>query len=473
MYAHERSRGVHDAPQILRFPEEFIWGVGSSSHQMEGNTTNNQWHAWEERGGILSGDRAGLACNWWNNAEEDFDRAREMGVNGMRISLEWSRLEPEDGRWDEAAFARYRQMLRGLQRRGIEPLVTLHHFTEPLWLAREGGFASAKSPLYFERYAAKCVEELGDLCDFWCTVNEPNVYVGLGYLLGLFPPGRKNALLTSMRVLSNLLRAHAGAYNAIHARQSHARVGLAHHICLFDPGQENAPLDKLLASVCDVATNDLVLDALTRGRFRGGLHLLSGDLSGVRDTFDYIGVNYYYRLMVGLNFYRQSQQETQAARATHALHAASTSLVGSAVEHPDDQMDAGSMGDLRVIYPDGIGRALRKVAGLGRPIYVTENGFADASDAKRPSALLRTLTALQQEIEQGLDVRGYYHWSLVDNFEWVDGWSINFGLIALDPLTQKRTLRPSAELYGRICRANALSPDILDQYMPARLIPVG
>ncbi|MGZ6392245.1 MAG: glycoside hydrolase family 1 protein [Ktedonobacterales bacterium] len=473
MYAHERSRGVHDAPQILRFPEEFIWGVGSSSHQMEGNTTNNQWHAWEERGGILSGDRAGLACNWWNNAEEDFDRAREMGVNGMRISLEWSRLEPEDGRWDEAAFARYRQMLRGLQRRGIEPLVTLHHFTEPLWLAREGGFASAKSPLYFERYAAKCVEELGDLCDFWCTVNEPNVYVGLGYLLGLFPPGRKNALLTSMRVLSNLLRAHAGAYNAIHARQSHARVGLAHHICLFDPGQENAPLDKLLASVCDVATNDLVLDALTRGRFRGGRHLLSGDLSGVRDTFDYIGVNYYYRLMVGLNFYRQSQQETQAARATHALHAASTSLVGSAVEHPDDQMDAGSMGDLRVIYPDGIGRALRKVAGLGRPIYVTENGFADASDAKRPSALLRTLTALQQEIEQGLDVRGYYHWSLVDNFEWVDGWSINFGLIALDPLTQKRTLRPSAELYGRICRANALSPDILDQYMPARLIPVG
>ncbi|MGZ3600551.1 MAG: glycoside hydrolase family 1 protein [Ktedonobacterales bacterium] len=464
---------MHDAPQILRFPEEFIWGVGSSSHQMEGNTTNNQWHAWEERGGILSGDRAGLACNWWNNAEEDFDRAREMGVNGMRISLEWSRLEPEDGRWDEAAFARYRQMLRGLQRRGIEPLVTLHHFTEPLWLAREGGFASAKSPLYFERYAAKCVEELGDLCDFWCTVNEPNVYVGLGYLLGLFPPGRKNALLTSMRVLSNLLRAHAGAYNAIHARQSHARVGLAHHICLFDPGQENAPLDKLLASVCDVATNDLVLDALTRGRFRGGLHLLSGDLSGVRDTFDYIGVNYYYRLMVGLNFYRQSQQETQAARATHALHAASTSLVGSAVEHPDDQMDAGSMGDLRVIYPDGIGRALRKVAGLGRPIYVTENGFADASDAKRPSALLRTLTALQQEIEQGLDVRGYYHWSLVDNFEWVDGWSINFGLIALDPLTQKRTLRPSAELYGRICRANALSPDILDQYMPARLIPVG
>ncbi|MGZ3715338.1 MAG: glycoside hydrolase family 1 protein [Ktedonobacterales bacterium] len=464
---------MHDAPQILRFPEEFIWGVGSSSHQMEGNTTNNQWHAWEERGGILSGDRAGLACNWWNNAEEDFDRAREMGVNGMRISLEWSRLEPEDGRWDEAAFARYRQMLRGLQRRGIEPLVTLHHFTEPLWLAREGGFASAKSPLYFERYAAKCVEELGDLCDFWCTVNEPNVYVGLGYLLGLFPPGRKNALLTTIRVLSNLLRAHAGAYNAIHARQSHARVGLAHHICLFDPGQENAPLDKLLASVCDVATNDLVLDALTRGRFRGGLHLLSGDLSGVRDTFDYIGVNYYYRLMVGLNFYRQSQQETQAARATHALHAASTSLVGSAVEHPDDQMDAGSMGDLRVIYPDGIGRALRKVAGLGRPIYVTENGFADASDAKRPSALLRTLTALQQEIEQGLDVRGYYHWSLVDNFEWVDGWSINFGLIALDPLTQKRTLRPSAELYGRICRANALSPDILDQYMPARLIPVG
>ncbi len=459
----------HDAPQILRFPEGFIWGVGSSSHQMEGNTTNNQWHAWEEQGGILSGDRAGLACDWWNNAEADFDLAREMGVNGMRISLEWSRLEPEEGRWDDAAFARYRQMLRGLQRRGIEPLVTLHHFTSPLWFERIGGFTSAKSPLYFERYAAKCIEELGDLCDFWCTVNEPNVYVGLGYLLGLFPPGHKNNLPATLRALSNMLRAHASAYRAIHARQPHARVGLAQHICLFDPAQETAPLDRLLASICDIATNDLVLDALTRGRFRGGLHLLSGDLSDVRDTFDYVGVNYYYRLMVGLNFYKQSQQSTQAAQA---MHTTGGPLVGSAAQNPDDQMDAGAMGELRVIYPDGIGRALRKVAGLGRPIYVTENGFADASDTKRPSALLRTLTALQHEIEQGLDVRGYYHWSLVDNFEWVDGWSIKFGLIELDPRTQKRTLRPSGDLYGRICRANALTPDILNQYKPAPLVPV-
>lgn len=460
---------MHDALQILRFPEGFIWGVGSSSHQMEGNTTNNQWHAWEERGGILSGDRAGLACNWWSNAEADFDRARQMGVNGLRLSLEWSRLEPEEGRWDDAAFARYRQMLRGLQRRGIEPLVTLHHFTNPLWLERLGGFTSPKSPLYFERYAAKCVEELGDLCDFWCTVNEPNVYVALGYLLGLFPPGHKNDAVGAMRALSNLLRSHASAYHAIHNAQRTARVGLAHHICLFDPAQPDAPLDRLLASIFDIAANDLVLDALLRGRFRAGLNLFSGDLSVVRDTFDYVGVNYYYRLLAGIGSYSQSQKETQAARATHSANPA---LVQNTAPDPDDQMDAGAMGDLRVIYPDGIRRALQKVAGLGRPIYITENGFADSSDAKRPSALLRTLTALQQTIEQGLDVRGYYHWSLVDNFEWVDGWSINFGLFALDPITQQRTLRPSAEIYGRICRANALSPDLLDRYMPAPLVPV-
>jgi beta-glucosidase len=429
-------------PDAQRFPDGFIWGVATAAHQVEGGNINNQWYAWEEKGGILSGDHCGLACDWWEHAEEDFDRARDLHVNGMRLSLEWSRIEPEPGRWNDAANARYRQMLEGLRARGIEPLVTLHHFTNPLWLEQQGGFANESVIAHFARYARHCVEVFGDLCDFWCTVNEPNVYATLGYLLGIFPPGQKGDTIGSVRVQARLLRAHAAAYHAIHAAQPHARVGLAHHMRIFDPARRRNPFDRFVANLQDGGFNALVLDALRFGRARGVLALLAGDLSAVRGTYDYVGVNYYTREVVQVDLHNPGE-----------MFGRRFSMPGS------EQMDQ-NYGE---IYPHGMFRVLERLAALGKPIYVTESGFADNTDRLRPKALVRTVLAMRRAIARGAPVRGFYHWTLVDNFEWAEGWRMRFGLIALDPVTQQRTPRGSAAVYAAICAANGVPSALLEQ----------
>ena len=194
--------GPHDQSSVFPssvFPNDFAWGVATSSHQVEGGNTNNQWAAWEKRGRIKSKDSAGRACDWWHNAEQDFDLAQSLGVNALRLSVEWSRIEPEEGRWDEAALARYRQMLRALHQRGMRPFVTLHHFTNPQWFEAKGAFANAESVGLFQRFTQRVVAALGDLCRDWATFNEPNVYASLGYFLGEFPPGKKAVLFRRRR----------------------------------------------------------------------------------------------------------------------------------------------------------------------------------------------------------------------------------------------------------------------------------
>jgi beta-glucosidase len=442
----------------LRFPDGFVWGVATSSHQYEGGNTNNQWYAWEERGGVVTGERAGLACNWWAQAEGDFDRAQQIGVNGMRVSLEWSRIEPEEGRWDRAALARYRTMLGELRTRGIEPMVTLHHFTNPLWLERMGGFENPRAIPLFARYVMRCVEALGDQCDLWCTVNEPNIYASLGYLLGIWPPGRKNDLLAVARVLTNLLKAHAAAYRVIHAAQPNARVGLAHHIRIFDPVRHNNPLDRFAAYGQDTSLNGFVLDALRSGHVAGPLRPLAGDLGVVRGTYDYVGINYYTREMVAFDLRRPT--EAFGRRFTRP-----------GAEVMDATVSGGPGETFGEIYPDGLRRTMLRAAALRAPIYVTENGFADAADDRRPRALVASLAALHQAVAQGAPVRGYYHWSLVDNFEWAEGWTARFGLIALDELTQERTPRASAEVYARVCQTNAVPAEMLARYEDLAALP--
>jgi beta-glucosidase len=431
----------------LRFPPGFIWGVATAAHQVEGGTTNNQWYAWEDQGGIATGERAGLASDWWAHAEADFDRAKDMGINGLRLSLEWSRIEPEENHWDDAAIARYRAMLQGLRARDIEPMVTLHHFTTPLWLDRRGGFATDAAIPLFARFVGRCVAAFGDLCDFWCTINELNVYATLGYITGIFPPGHKGDARTAVRVQGTLLRAHAAAYRALHDAQPAARVGLAHAMQIFDPAA-NRPQDRFVAYWQDAGFNGIVIDALARGRARGPIGLLTGDLSGVRGTFDYMGLNYYTRELVAFDLGKAAE------------------LFGRRFTAPGaERQDQGASGGLGgEIYPDGLRRLLLRLNALGRPLYVTENGTADAADTRRPSALVRTLVAAHRAIDQGADLRGYYHWSLVDNFEWAEGWSARFGLIGLDPTTQERTTRESANVYARICHADAIPADVLERY---------
>jgi beta-glucosidase len=434
--------------RILEFPKGFRWGTATAAHQNEGYNTKNDFWAWEQKPGhVADGTTSGAACDWWERAEEDFDRAAALGHNTLRLSLEWSRLEPERGRWNDGAFDRYRQMLTGLRQRGLVPMLTLHHFTNPFWLAQLGGWLTPAAVTSFERFAAQAIDQLGDLCQLWCTINEPMVYAFVAYLSGQWSPGH-NSLRETLRVAANLARAHAAAYRAIKRRQPDARVGIVTHMPIFEPASQRL-LDRRAAAWQDIVFNQRILDAVSEGRLKFPLNLFNGRraIPQAGDGSDFWGLNYYGRYQVAF--------DPRAATTLFGRH-----VVDPSAEYWDEPWPD------REIYAVGLYRCLRRLARYGKPIYVTENGLDDVNDARRPQFLLTHLAALHRAIREGADVRGYYHWTLVDNYEWTEGWTTRFGLIALDPQTQRRTLRRSAELYARIAKSNAISEDIVAEYAP-------
>lgn len=433
--------------ETLTFPPGFRWGVATASYQYEGGCENSQWRAWEKAGGIANGDIAGIACDWWRHAERDFDLAQRLGLNALRLSVEWSRLEPRSGEWDTAAFARYREMLQGLRARGIEPMVTLHHFSNPLWFEEMGAFLAPSALDLFTRFVARVVEELGDLCDLWCTINEPNVYSVVGYLLGIWPPGRTGDARTTYKVQAMLAHAHAAAYRAIHQRQPTARVGWAQNFNILDPAT-NSPLDRVIAGIQDAAYNDFFPRAMLTGRAVFPLSFLAGNLRDVRGACDFLGINLYYRERVAFSLRHAGQ------------------LFGRRfVPEGAPRGDRGLNDFFGEVYPDGILRIAERLGVFGKPIYITEHGVADRADRIRPWVVEQGVRNVHAAIQQGLDVRGYYHWSLVDNFEWAEGWHSRFGLAALDLASQERTLRPSGQFYSAIATANALTPDMVRQFV--------
>ncbi|MBI3976346.1 MAG: glycoside hydrolase family 1 protein [Armatimonadetes bacterium] len=417
----------------LTFPPGFLWGTATSAHQVEGDNTNNDWWAWEHQAGrIAQGHRSGRAGDWWRAAEADFDRMAALHQNAHRLSVEWSRLEPQPGRWDERALRRYREMLAGLRRRAITPMITLHHFTFPLWVARRGGWLWNAFPGAFGRFARRTVEALGDLADLWCTLNEPVAAIISGYLIGRFPPGGGGLLRTRVAVV-NAVRAHAAAYHAIHAAQPAAQVGIAAYLRVFDPARPASRLDRLVAGAQDRVVNWMFLDALRDGVLRGLWQTVRIPESA--GSLDFIGVNYYTRDLVRFD-----------PRAVRTLFGRNTPTPGA-------PLSDGGYGE---IYPVGLFRVLEQVRAYGRPIYITENGLPDADDDLRPAFLVSHLREAWRALQEGADIRGYFHWSLIDNFEWADGWTLRFGLIGMDPATQVRTPRPSSALYAEICRTGSV-----------------
>ena len=437
--------------RILHFPEGFLWGTASSSHQCEGGNINNQWYRWEQQGHILTGEASGIADNWWENAERDFNLAEQMENNALRLSLEWSRIEPAEGRWDSAALDRYRQMLTNLRRRHMKPIVTLHHFTEPLWFADRGGFADEANIRFFVRYATYAVQTLKDLCDFWVTINEPNVYAAQGYVIGSSPPGERD-IIRAFQVLCNLVQAHVQAFYAIRRLQPEGQIGYCLHYRLFDPANHLSPLDSSAAGLQDTYFNWAVLKAMETGKFTFPLNMLLAPVVRAEAARDYHGVNYYTREMVRFD-------------PTLPAEFFGRRFVRPGAICNDPGLD-NSFGE---IYPKGIYRILKTVYRRTRgnkPLYITENGFSDAADNRRPRAILEHLAMVHRAIREGIPVRGYLHWSLVDNFEWNNGWGVRFGLIEVNQQTQRRIPRPSASMYGEICRANAITESLVNRYAP-------
>ena len=424
------------------FPKNFLWGAATSSHQVEGGNTNNNWYAWEVGGNCHSGHSAGPACDWWGGRwREDFDRAAEAGQNAHRFSIEWSRIEPSEGRWDESALDRYRDMARGLRERGMEPMVTLHHFTDPLWLYEQGGWEHDRTEA-FTAYVEKVVVALKEYVSLWVTFNEPNTYTVLGYLFGDFPPG-KNSIPAASRVMTNIVRAHASAYRTIHRIQPSAMVGMAHHYRGMVPARAWLPPDRWIARYQSNALNLAFPRAVTTGK----LHLPVGrvNIPAAKGTQDFLGLSYYTEELVAFSPF------------------AFADFFARRYFRPE--ADLSTTGFL-ALEPDGFFRALRWARSFGLPIYVTENGFEDADDRLRPRYLVEHIRRLWRAVNHNWDIRGYFHWSLIDNFEWERGWTQRFGLWALDEATQARRKRPSADLYAEICTQNALTSEMVARFAP-------
>lgn len=426
------------------FPPGFLWGTATSSHQVEGDNTNNDWWAWEQQPGrIVNGDRSGKACDWWGGRwREDFDRAAQTGQNAHRLSIEWGRIEPSPAVWDDDALDAYRQMLRGALDRGLMPMVTLHHFTNPIWLAESGGWLNPDIVGRFERYTRRVVTALHDLVGLWVTINEPNVYAYAAYLAGGFPPGVKD-LGQTIRVMKNMVMAHAAAYHAIHEIQPESQVGVAHHFRGMRPARPGNPLDRLVAHERWRIFSANFPQAVQDGRFR--FLGRTERMPQAAHTQDFFGVNYYTVESVAFDL-----------RLPGELFGRSSFPAGS------DLSQTGYIANV----PDGLGETLAWARRFGLPIYVTENGVEDGLDSLRPRYLAAHILQVWHAVNIANRVKGYFHWSLTDNFEWERGWTQRFGLWGLDVHTQKRLRRPSVDFYGEICKANALTADMVAAYAP-------
>jgi beta-glucosidase len=424
------------------FPERFLWGSATAAHQVEGNNRNNDWWAAEQAGRLPH--KSGLACDHYQRFDQDFALLAELGQTSHRLSIEWSRIEPRPGELSHDAVDHYRRVLESLCAHGIEPIVTLHHFSNPIWLAERGGWTRREVVGRFARFARRIVREYRDLVRYWVTLNEPGVYASQGWILGVWPPNRAGDMRGAFTVLRNMALAHGRAYHAMKAEQPEAKIGVAHHWRLFDPADPRRRGDRLIAAIRNRLMNVVVPIAIRNGRLVPPLGS-SRVIPWLVATEDWVGVNYYTR--------EHDRFDPRAARLGFGLE-----------QFPE--VDRNQLG--WEIYPKGLERALLAAAppGDGREVIVTENGIPEPGnqDEKRPRYLIQHLAACHRAIAAGVNLRGYTYWTSMDNFEWAEGFEPRFGLVHVDFETQERTPKPSAYLYRDIIRQNGLSADLLERH---------
>lgn len=414
----------------LTFPVGFLWGAATSAHQVEGGLTNN-WTEWEKRNAsrLAAGSHkafdtdsvhwlaikdiaqdpknyiSGLACDHYNRYEADFDIAKSLGHNVHRFSIEWSRIEPERGQFDESELEHYRSVITALRKRGIEPFVTLFHWTTPIWVARQGDWYSSRTANDWLRFVEHVVKGLGDDVVFWTTFNEPEVFCQLSYRKGYWPPeGRSTPKAGS--VLHRLIKTHRQAYHLIKSINPKAQVGATIHNVYIESGKN--PFEKALIAVSNYFANQYFVN-------------------GIKHHQDFIGLNYYFRMhQKGLGMEMNTTDPTD--------------------------MGWG-------MYPEGIYHILSRLGRFKKPIYITECGIADREDMYRSWYIHEILRYIHRAISEGVDVRGFLYWSLIDNFEWDKGFWPRFGLVEVDYKSQKRAIRPSAREYAKIIKDNGFEID--------------
>ncbi len=405
------------------FPEQFFWGASTASYQVEGGNTN-QWSEWELANASefaqLAHTRLADLPDWrsirndaqtpenyvsgrgvehYSRYKQDFDILKELNLNSFRFGVEWSRLEPEEGKWNAAAFEHYRTYIKELRKRNIEPFLNLWHWTVPTWFAEKGGFEKHKNLAYFDRFVRKVSEELLDDVTYIITLNEPNVYASFSYLTGEWPP-QKKSIISFLRVYWNLTRAHRRAYKILKNVKPALQIGLAAQLANIQAKHPHNMLDQFSTKWMRYFWNWWFLNR-------------------VRNYQDYVGFNYYF-----------------------------TDYYTGMIKRNNPSVPVSDLG--WYMEPEGLYPILLRVwSHYKKPIIVTENGVADSEDQYRRWWLEETIVAMERALSQGVDLHGYLHWSLLDNFEWKYGWWPKFGLVEVDRKNgMKRKIRPSAKWYA-------------------------
>ncbi len=417
----------------FRFPEGMLLGAATAPTQIEGGELEHSWMDWYRRGHIKDGSSPAVADDHWERWREDVDLMASLGLRICRLGVEWARLVPEEGKTDPAAVAHYRAELSYMKEKGIEPLLTLHHFTNPMWFERKGAFLYRENLQDFLDFVELAVRSFGDLASEYVTINEPNVYALNGYGAGLWPPGRKS-YREMFRVLSHLAWCHIRAYELIHALRREmgygdTMVGFADHVRVFDPAEPLNPVHRLAASAGEWLFQGALERAALRGDFRPPLRSPQPVKRG--EYADFLGVNYYTRSTVrGL---------------------------ADGVRPHSPRNDLGWE-----IYPQGLTRCAEKLYRLlPRDVYVTENGTCDGKDAFRARFLCEHWQAMA---DSPLPFRRYYHWCFCDNFEWLEGESARFGLVHVDYATQRRTVKESGRFYAEAIAAGGVTRELYEKY---------
>ena len=405
---------------MIQFPHDFFWGAATSAHQVEGNNINNDWWEWEKRMGLK--EPSGLACRHYELYKQDFDLAKSLNHNAHRLSIEWSRIEPEEGRISQKEIEHYADVILSLKERGIEPIITLHHFTNPEWFTNLGGWLNRDAERYFLHYLQKLVDTFASSVRFWVTINEPMVYVYHSFVIGAWPP-QESSFSKAKQVENNLLRAHIKAYKIIHDIYKKkdldpVYVGIASNMQAFVPCSPTLK-NKLATYLRERWFNFNFLEKAIRHR-----------------SIDYIGVNYYSRNLIEVEKWGLRNLTLDVCNKNH---------------HP---LKKNSMG--WDIYPEGLYDILIKLKKYKLPIFILENGICTEFDALRWDFIVEHLKSLGRAMSDGVRVLGYIYWSLIDNFEWDKGFAPRFGLIEVDYNTYKRTIRESARKFAAVCKTGRI-----------------
>ncbi len=400
----------------VNFPSEFLWGAAISSYQTEGGNSNTDWCLWEKEKKITLCDRA---SNHYKFFREDFKLAKELNLKSLRISLEWARIFPQKGEFSSEALKHYKESIVILNSLGIKPFVTLHHFTNPIWFSDLGGWTLSENIDYFLEYLKKVVNEFKSDVEYWLIINEPMVYLFNGYVSGIWPPGMQSVNIAK-KVLDNLTNAYCQGYKEIKNIYKEAglecNVSFAKHIRKFSPCPRlNFGQNYISASFRDKIFNIDLLD------------YLSG-----KSCLDFIAVNYYCKEYVKFN-----------------------GIIGSECLHQNHKEHKNYLN--WYIYPHGFYEFLKRFEKYKLPIFITENGTAERDDSLYEKYLLSHLKSVARAFSEGIDIKGYSWWSLIDNFEWDKGFGPRFGLIEIDYGNFKRKIKPFAHTYAKICRDNRVT----------------